>query len=829
MNADSLSKKLSQYYSTQSANGKIVLIGHSSDKGGAEILLKNIAEELRRQDVEIVILLKRDGPLVEEYERIAPTFLIDDGEKIEFFATELAKHGYESAILNTVLTGDLTPLLDMHGYYTINLIHELPGVIDILNAGEFAYMIGEVSHLVVFPSSYVAEKFEELFEIKRDKLIQPQGFYNRYDNFNRQKSRQTLEDKYNIPKDNDIILNVGFAEKRKGFDLFYETSQKLKDDKFTFFWAGAIDDDMKEKYLDRVNDADNIIFTGFISDKDELMAYYDACDIFLLTSREDPFPSVVLEAFNAKKPVVAFENAGGFQDIVINNETGYLVDFESTDGLVEKIRLLSADESLRQRMGENAKRICEQHSFPKYVRTLTSYCLGDSDENVENDLTYLIDNEIINLENNIRHKNEKILNLKRRNNQLIGERRDIGTLKKDVSNLKKKNSKLTKQNKKLKKENKELFSSTSWKITSPIRKFKHVLKRLLKGGSKPAKDDKKSSKKSKASSAKKKTAKAFEKVYPAIYDYPYSYNTHISNENIKRVNLFFDRIDGSIHELRHLFSYLIAYCSKYEYQLRIVYSSADFEALNHFLKKHKITLPEDVSFLYLKEDNYLEIGLGEKYVCTSLKNARRLMNTHNLNSIIYYYLEDLEECTRAEHLQISRICYSDNVVILNDDFDKLKNLERLEYTCESNVKKITGNKKVMCCDFGEMFAEGIEVLYYLFLNSQIDEDWEIYVLTNKIKSRFSLNPELTIIPTGKMLKEFDLLIKIDYDKAKTDFKNENYIILHIDEKYDRSYDVLNIADKSEIDEFDMFAASRNRIFTSPWPIDEIFKKINGAE
>nr|WP_294998619.1 glycosyltransferase [uncultured Methanobrevibacter sp.] len=134
---------------------------------------------------------------------------------------------------------------------------------------------------------------------------------------------------------------------------------------------------MQQEFSNQINNSENLIVTGFISDKKEIMRYYDACDIFLLTSYEDPFPSVVMEAFNAKKPVIAFENAGGFCDIVINDFSGYLVEYGSSDALVEKIKFLVNNNALKEELGNNAKTICESLKFDEYVKILKSYVLTE--------------------------------------------------------------------------------------------------------------------------------------------------------------------------------------------------------------------------------------------------------------------------------------------------------------------------------------------------------------------------------------------------------------------------------------------------------------------
>lgn len=82
--------------------------------------------------------------------------------------------------------------------------------------------------------------------------------------------------------------------------------------------------------------------------------YNAGADLYLLTSREDPFPNVVLEALDTKVPVIGFKNAGGFEDVV-TEKTGALVDFLNLPKMVERIYELIGDEELRLQRGALAK------------------------------------------------------------------------------------------------------------------------------------------------------------------------------------------------------------------------------------------------------------------------------------------------------------------------------------------------------------------------------------------------------------------------------------------------------------------------------------------
>ncbi|MBG9578332.1 glycosyl transferase, partial [Bacillus thuringiensis] len=93
-------------------------------------------------------------------------------------------------------------------------------------------------------------------------------------------------------------------------------------------------------------------------------------DLYLLTSREDPFPNVVLEALDAKLPVIGFKNAGGFEDVV-TEKTGALVDFLNLPKMLEKIYEFIHDEGLRLQKGSFGQELIEKNfNFLTYIYQL---------------------------------------------------------------------------------------------------------------------------------------------------------------------------------------------------------------------------------------------------------------------------------------------------------------------------------------------------------------------------------------------------------------------------------------------------------------------------
>ena len=92
---------------------------------------------------------------------------------------------------------------------------------------------------------------------------------------------------------------------------------------------------------------------GYAQDQDQM---YGAMDICVMPSRfDEPFGLVALEASNHGLPVVAARR-GGLPEIVVNGETGFLIDPENPADLAEKLGELASNRERASEMGENGQR-----------------------------------------------------------------------------------------------------------------------------------------------------------------------------------------------------------------------------------------------------------------------------------------------------------------------------------------------------------------------------------------------------------------------------------------------------------------------------------------
>jgi arylsulfatase A-like enzyme/glycosyltransferase involved in cell wall biosynthesis/ubiquinone/menaquinone biosynthesis C-methylase UbiE len=361
-----------------SSKKKIIVVSHDAHLWGAQMLALHIVKALKENfHYEVHLILKSGGRLEEDFEKYSTVYNLERDyptrQSVEKLIASLYEDNVNIALCNTVVTGDIVEILARQKIRTVSLIHELPGVIHQYNQEENAQKIARYADRVVFPAAYVKNKFSTIAPLEPEKCrIRPQGLFlkNRYRN-RKEEARSLLRKTLAIPGDAKIVLGVGSADFRKGVDLFVQVAKNtLNDNQDLFFvWVGQKDDNPIMKNIDsdvrNSGLSKNILFTGIRTD--DLDVFYSGADIFLLTSREDPFPSVVLDAMNAGIPVIGFADAGGFQEIV-TDATGSLVPFTDVKKMSEKVALFLRNHDIRNQVGRNAEELIDnQFSFVDYV------------------------------------------------------------------------------------------------------------------------------------------------------------------------------------------------------------------------------------------------------------------------------------------------------------------------------------------------------------------------------------------------------------------------------------------------------------------------------
>ena len=103
----------------------------------------------------------------------------------------------------------------------------------------------------------------------------------------------------------------------------------------------------------------HVIFTGAVDNDEGKYAYYDACDLFVMPSRFEPFGLSFLEAWHAAKPVLG-GNRGGSTEIIEDGRDGVIVDPDDVPGVGATICELMANPARLQQMGRHGRLKAQQ-------------------------------------------------------------------------------------------------------------------------------------------------------------------------------------------------------------------------------------------------------------------------------------------------------------------------------------------------------------------------------------------------------------------------------------------------------------------------------------
>ena len=173
----------------------------------------------------------------------------------------------------------------------------------------------------------------------------------------------------NPPEDRDkTILAVGSLNRydHKGFDTLIKIADAVLKDRPQWKIKIVGNGDIGMKFLkNKVKEyqvEDKVIFTGFRNDVKEMMAN---SEIFVLSSRREGLPMVLLEAMSQGMACISFDCITGPSDIITDDVDGILVEDQNTEEMITKLDMLIADEDLRRKLGAKAVNSIDKFSMER--------------------------------------------------------------------------------------------------------------------------------------------------------------------------------------------------------------------------------------------------------------------------------------------------------------------------------------------------------------------------------------------------------------------------------------------------------------------------------
>lgn len=358
---------------------KVLFISHEASRTGAPIILLDFLTWIKCKNIfEFELLLLKRGEIENSFSEITkinfweePDFVVFNESRIKkvlsLIKLQKSKKSYKEKLIdhlsssnfdfiycNTIVSLKALPFLKSKiDIPVICHIHEMGFSI----ATYFKQYIDDsylnlVNNFICVSISTL-NSFKQITNINSDRLHLIYEFRNLK---NIKDKITSLGNKKTELKIDFVVGASGMGTWRKGVDLFIQLSREIEiirpDLNFKFIWVGEVVFDIIKgyEYENNLLGLKNTI--EFIGISNNPYIIYDQFDIFVLTSREDPFPLVCIEALMLKKPIICFEHASGITEILDSN-SGIIVPFLDIKNMALAIINLNLNPKRLSELSEN--------------------------------------------------------------------------------------------------------------------------------------------------------------------------------------------------------------------------------------------------------------------------------------------------------------------------------------------------------------------------------------------------------------------------------------------------------------------------------------------
>lgn len=372
---------------------KVLFISHDANRAGSQLLLLQLIGLLAKKGISTHLLLCEGGELVDEFTQVTSVTQVKpipqrslwqrffrvlsknrqnsvpDNPDFPRVKAELLAQNFGLVFVNSVANAEFyqQQLSYLHELSVVLFAHELQmSVATYTEPGSLKFLLGKCRHLIAVSGAvadfYVKEYHYPAERVSTFTLINTDDIRQRIAAVDSQWLQQELD----LPADAIVVGGCGNAEWRKGNDIFNliarEVIERLPEKPVYFVWVGAGDSqpffELIKFDIERFGLTDKIRLIPPTPRALDIMTRFD---VFLLSSREDPYPLVVLEAALLQKPIVCFDQAGGAPELV-ESDAGEVVKYLDIHAAAGAVVSLVEDRDLRIKKGKKAhEKVLERH------------------------------------------------------------------------------------------------------------------------------------------------------------------------------------------------------------------------------------------------------------------------------------------------------------------------------------------------------------------------------------------------------------------------------------------------------------------------------------
>lgn len=386
---------------------RVLFIGHSAHLSGApqSLLRMIIWLSENRRNWKMRAMLGDNLDLFQAYSQVIPTVVSPWAAKQDSRSSRILRRltaslrrqdcrrrhmerfltegRFDVALSNTVMNLEEARAVSDMGIPLVCRVAELPFWIDHRLGRERFLESRRYYHRFVAVSDAVKRSLVGHYGISPARIDTihgaiPSSLVTQYSPPNRAKARA----RFGLAPENFVVGGVGTLDWRKGWDLFVATAVRLlrrrdTPSRFVFLWLGGSPSEVAFKQASHdIEMAGLQAECRLLGSTRDTTAFYSALDVLFLSSREDPFPLVVLEAAAAAVPTICFAKSGGAPEFV-GDDAGIVADYLDGTAVEESLLRLASNAAWRTMLGAGARakvasKCTADVQFPKFVEILES-------------------------------------------------------------------------------------------------------------------------------------------------------------------------------------------------------------------------------------------------------------------------------------------------------------------------------------------------------------------------------------------------------------------------------------------------------------------------